>query len=234
MVMLNQSLIIKQIVPNGDCALLFRFEANELDIKAIHALANDLIRRPFAAQVNVIPAHDSLVLVFKDKSNHQLDWEAEVQKRIDRLTIDKKSSVVHKIPVCYEVGVAADLKHVCEKTGLTENELIAAHTKPLYDVIMLGFLPGFAYLSNNDIRINLPRKSNPTLSVPAGSIAVANNLTGLYALSSPGGWHVIGRTPLSFLDWRREPANLIKPLDQIKFYAVDKQAFNAMRKNNEH
>ena len=69
------------------------------------------------------------------------------------------------------------------------------------------------------------------MSVPAGSIAVANKLTGIYALSSPGGWHVIGRTPWSLLDWSREPANLVKPLDKIQFYAIDEQAFNAMRKN---
>ncbi len=93
---------------------------------------------------------------------------------------------------------------------------------------MLGFLPGFVYLSGNDQRINLPRKSSPVVSVPRGSVAVANGQTGLYALSSPGGWHVIGRTPINLFSWQNSRPNLIKPMDQIRFKAIDLKDFNQL------
>ncbi len=228
------SIRIMQIIPNGDSALLVRFEYQENGVQVIQALANSFQSQPLADLINVIPATDSLVLVFEKPVNHQIDWHAALQSRIDGLALSKSMQTVHEIPVCYDASLATDLNAVSAQLNLSITQLIAAHTKSLYQVSMLGFLPGFAYLSGNDEQINLPRKSSPTLSVPAGSVAIANGQTGLYALSSPGGWHVIGRTPINLFNWHNARPNLVKPLDQVRFKAIDLPTFNHLTLAHEH
>lgn len=230
----NEKAIIKRIIPNGDCALIIQIESNHQCLRIIHALANDFLNAPMPNMINVIPASESLALVFNQPIEHDADWHIKLQHRIDQLTIDDHGILLHEIPVCYEPSIAPDLIPVCEQIGLTLSELINTHTKPLYEVTNLGFLPGFAYLSGNDKRLNLPRKNTPSISVEAGSIAIANGQTGLYALSSSGGWHVIGRTPLTLLNWNNSPANFIKPLDQVRLIAIDLKTFERMSQLHEH
>lgn len=219
---------IKQIIPNGDCALLLRFKASA-DISCwLQALATDFIENPLQGLINVTPASDNLVLVFNQTVDHRLNWLSVVQQRIDDLKILDVEPAVHEILVCYEAEYAPDLNQVCEQVGLSREALIAAHTRPLYDAVMLGFLPGFTYLKGNDKRLFLPRKNTPAVRVSAGSVAVANDQTGLYALSSPGGWYVIGRTPAPLLNWHKTPANLIKPHDCVKFRSIDAATFKGI------
>ncbi len=217
----SNHLQISQILPNGDCALLLRFETFAGHLSHIHSLAFDLMQAPLPTQINVVPATDSLMLVFSQVVDHSLDWWALMRDRIDANRIPELSHRVHRVPVCYDPQVAPDLIAVCNALSTSVEQLVQRHSQAKYQVAMLGFLPGFAYLSGNDERLNLPRKATPELSLPAGSVAIAGRQTGIYSLSSPGGWHVIGRTPLQLLDWHNQQRPMLfAPLDEVKFEPI--------------
>lgn len=219
---IQNKLEIKQVLPNGDQALLLRFDTFDGHLSHIHSLAIDLMLAPLPALINVVPATDSIVLVFAQVVDHNLDWWGMIRQRILNNKIKEGSRPVHQVPICYDPEVAPDLTAVCSALSVSIEQLIQLHTAPRYQVAMLGFLPGFAYLNGNDNRLILARKATPELSLPAGSVAIAGQQTGIYSLSSPGGWHVIGRTPLKLLDWNnRQQAMLFAPLDWVEFVPID-------------
>ncbi len=222
------ALSIKGLVPNGDCALLLTFAASENRLAAIHALSASLVTKPLPQQLNVVPASDSLLLAFACPLQQLSNIEALVAARVAQPQVSEYAPSDHVIPVCYHADVAPDLHAVCHRLGVDVEQLIGWHVTPEYQVNMLGFLPGFAYLADNHPALNLPRKTSPSIQVPAGSVAVAGQQTGLYALSSPGGWHVIGRTPMTLLDWQRSEPAVLKPLDRIRFEAISLAEFQAL------
>lgn len=120
----------------------------------------------------------------------------------------------HEIPVRYD---GPDLADVALRTGLTMSEVIARHSGRWYEVYLLGFVPGFAYLGDLDPALVLPRRPEPRARVPAGSVAIAGAQTGIYPLETPGGWHLIGRTNLSFFDAAADPPARLAPGDQVRF-----------------
>ncbi|QKS72429.1 5-oxoprolinase subunit PxpB [Paenalkalicoccus suaedae] len=139
---------------------------------------------------------------------------------------------VHTIPVCYEETVAPDLLAVCETNKLTVEELINLHTKPVYFVYMLGFLPGFAYLGGLHKKLHTPRHSKPRSFIEAGSVGIAGGQTGIYPVTSPGGWNIIGRTPTSLLKSDEHPPVLLRAFDCIKFRSISLAQFE--REVNSH
>jgi len=217
---------INKILPNGDCALLIRFAESDNRLAAIHALAKDLMRPPLPAMintkiVNIIPATDSLVLVFSAPIVDIAGLFDVIQERVEHLSNHQYTVQTHDIPVCYDPAVAVDVLAVCGSLALSHEQLIELHTEPVYRVDMLGFLPGFAYLSGNHSALNLPRKETPVIQLEAGSLAIANHQTGIYSLASPGGWHVIGRTPVHLLDWQNQQQPMaLNPLDEVKFKPI--------------
>ncbi len=115
-------------------------------------------------------------------------------------------------------------KQVQNDNTLSKEELITLHTQKIYNVFMIGFLPGFAYMGEVDERIAMPRKQQPNI-VAAGSVGIAGKQTGIYPLISPGGWHVIGRTPLKLFDAKREEPILLRAEDTIQFYSISKAEY---------
>ena len=107
---------------------------------------------------------------------------------------------------------------VCQRTGLTRDTVVRLHTAPIYRVFMLGFLPGWGYLGPVPEPLRLPRRDTPRASVPAGAVAIAEALTGVYPLPSPGGWHLIGRTSLRILLPSSDPPSLFRAGDRVKFF----------------
>lgn len=135
---------------------------------------------------------------------------------------------VVEIPVCYERELAPDLADVAAHTGLEPAAVIGLHTGATYTVRMIGFLPGFPYLAGLDPRLATPRRAEPRTRVPAGSVGIGGAQTGVYPLASPGGWRLIGRTPLRLFDPRRERAALLAVGDRLRFRAVDRAEYDRL------
>jgi inhibitor of KinA len=133
------------------------------------------------------------------------------------------SSTTHPIidiPVHYGGNDGPDLLVVADACSLSPAEVIALHTAQPFPVLMLGFMPGFPYLGGLPTRLHLPRRSTPRAYVPAGSIAIANDQTGIYPNQSPGGWHLLGRTTVQLFDPTRDPPSLLTPGDLVRFISI--------------
>jgi inhibitor of KinA len=131
-----------------------------------------------------------------------------------------------EVPVCYDPEFALDLDLVSDHTQLSPNELIRCHSRPTYRVRCLGFTPGFPYLEGLPQALATPRRSSPRTRVPPGSVAIGGGQAGIYPLVSPGGWNIIGRTPLRLFDWRRESPALFRIGDQLRFIAISREEFS--------
>ncbi len=134
-------------------------------------------------------------------------------------------SVLHEIPVCYEGEFAPDMESVSAHTGLSAQEILSLHSGRDYLIFMLGFLPGFPYLGNMNPKLEVPRLKTPRTKIPAGSVAIGGKQTGVYPMVSPGGWQIIGRTPLPLYDPLRNPPVLYRAGDRIRFVPVSKEDF---------
>jgi len=132
------------------------------------------------------------------------------------------------IPVCYGGDFGPDLEDVARTHETSTDAIIAAHTAGIYTVAMLGFLPGFPYLDGLDAALHTPRRATPRTAVPAGSVGIGGSSTGVYPFVSPGGWHLIGRTPLTLFAARRTPPTLLQPGDRVHFRAIPADAFRAL------
>jgi inhibitor of KinA len=130
------------------------------------------------------------------------------------------------IPVCYGGDLGPDLSAVAGLIGASEAEVIALHCAPEYRVFVVGFVPGFAYMGQVDPRLALPRRSTPRTQVPRGSVAIAAGQTGIYPIETPGGWHLLGRTPIRPFDETRAEPVLFRPGDRVKFRPIERAEFD--------
>ena len=193
-------------------------------------MINDwLENHPLEGILDRIVAYSS-VSVFYDPAG-AYDRSAIVEWLMDawRQTADAQNRTVGRelrIPVCYEGEYAPDIGEVARLTGLTAGELIDLHCSAEYRIYMIGFLPGFPYMGKIDRRLEVPRKTRP-VPVIAGGVGIAGMQTGIYPLNSPGGWQIIGRTPLHLFDRHSDPPILLHSGDRVQFYPVTKAEFLA-------
>ncbi len=131
--------------------------------------------------------------------------------------VDLPAGRLHEIPVVYDAAAGPDLAAVCERLGMSRAEFVERHAAPVYTVAMLGFTPGFAYLDGLDPALEVPRLATPRVSVPAGSVGLAGSRSGIYALSGPGGWQIVGRTDAELFRGDAENAFLFRPGDRLCF-----------------
>ncbi|MGP4041396.1 5-oxoprolinase subunit PxpB [Gracilibacillus sp. D59] len=143
---------------------------------------------------------------------------------------DQVDSTLHHIPVCYDKMFGLDIENVMKEHQLSLQKVIELHTTPIYNVSFLGFSPGFPFLTGMDQGLATPRKDNPRLEVPKGSVGIAGSQTGIYPSTSPGGWQIIGRTPVNLLPLNEEKPTLFTAGDQIKFYPINKIEFQQLQK----
>ena len=125
-----------------------------------------------------------------------------------------------RIPACYDPSLSPDLAEVATRTGLTPQQVAERHSAVTYHVYMVGFLPGYPYMGDLPAELALPRRENPRTKVPPGSIAIATTLTAVYTLESPGGWHLIGRTPAPLWDLRRDRPVVLQAGDKVVFRPI--------------
>jgi inhibitor of KinA len=131
----------------------------------------------------------------------------------------------HEIPVCYEPSFGLDLEQVSRISGCSVSEVVARHSAIEYRVFMLGFLPGFTYLGIVDEGIAVPRRSTPRHVVPAGSVGIAGRQTGIYSMDSPGGWQIVGRTPVRLFETDVDRLPVLRPGDRVRFVPIDATRF---------
>lgn len=208
--------------PAGDSALLVTF-ADRIDLAA-NRLAHDLARRlrehPLRGLGEAVPGYVTL-MVFYDPL--EVDYAA-VETLLRRLLDECESSSMAprrvEVPVIYGGEHGPDLEFVAAHNRLPVDEVIRLHSGRDYPVYMMGFMPGFPYLGGLDSRITAPRLDTPRSRVPAGSVGIAGEQTGIYPFDSPGGWRLIGRTSLCLFDPSREPPFLLNPGDLVRFVPV--------------
>ena len=133
-----------------------------------------------------------------------------------------------RIPACYDPSLSPDLAEVATRTGLTPQQVAERHSAVTYHVYMVGFLPGYPYMGDLPPELALPRRENPRTKVPPGSIAIATTLTAVYTLESPGGWHLIGRTPAPLWDLRRDRPVVLQAGDKVVFRSIPLEEYDAL------
>lgn len=178
---------------------------------------------------DLIPAYNTLTVVydtsFLKKKNPAISVYETISEHLQKAAAvvnEKISSATRlvKIPVCYDPSLVPDLISLAETHQLTVEEVIRLHTSKTYRVYMIGFLPGFAYMGSVDERIVTPRKTQPRTMVPAGSVGIAGEQTGIYPFDSPGGWQLIGQTFIQMFDAKKEAPCYLQPGDEAQFYPV--------------
>ena len=220
-----------RFLPQGDAALVVEF-GDRIDpaINArVHALAATLAAAPIAGMVELVPTFRSLCLHYDPLDLDFADLVGQVRARLAGPPEGLAPGRRVTIPVCYEGDLAPDLADVATRTGLTPDEVVRLHAASAYRVFMLGFLPGFAYMGSLPERLRLPRRASPRVRVPAGSVAIAMEMTAIYPLQSPGGWHLIGSAPTALFDITADPPALLRPGDEVRFEPVGRAAFEALR-----
>ncbi len=217
-----------QLLENGDSALTLLIDApvgEELTRKII-SIQQALKQRFAGLIIDSIPSYQSITFLFDPMSISSQDFRFRINQRLKQSIAETvyTSKLIH-IPVCYEAAYAPDLSSVASHCQLSEKQVVAIHSEQNYLVHMLGFLPGFLYLGGLDSRIHCPRMATPQFRVPSGSVGIGGNQTGVYPITSPGGWRIIGRTPLTFFNLNQSPPTIASPLDRVKFHAINAQEF---------
>ena len=222
-----------KILPAGDRALVADFGnvISEDVNRRVNALKKSLLAEQVAGVREMIPTYRSLLVEYDPAviSMQSLRARIEAASRSDASAAAEKKRVL-EIPCCYGGAYGEDLPGLSELTGLSEREIIAIHAGTEYRVYMLGFLPGFVYLGGMDERIAAPRLSSPRVSIPAGSVGIGGSQTGVYPMASPGGWRLIGRTPVSFYDPAREHPVLCEAGDYIRFVPISPEEYERQTK----
>ena len=224
-----------RILTVGDCAVSVEF-GQEISLEINHkvmALKMVLEREPIRGIVELIPTYCSLLIQYDpmDLRYGQLRDRLEaLVTQLDEVEMPPKQVV--EIPVAYGGEYGPDLGEVARTHNISEEEVIKLHSEPEYPIYMLGFVAGFPYLGGMNKAIATPRKKSPRLKIEAGSVGIAGEQTGIYSVESPGGWQIIGRTPLKLYDVNRNDPVLLKAGQYIKFKPITKEEFRAME--NEH
>ena len=224
-----------QIIDNGDAALSIIFDepiSEQLTYKIIQ-LAEQM-RLIFDEELeNIIPGYQSLTLCYPATAS----YERQLRQSITNLLSQELPPLEYQprlitIPVCYEDDYAPDIDLISSHTGLSHQEIIEKHSSHEYLVHMLGFLPGFLYLGGMNNRLSCPRKTTPSININAGSVGIGGSQTGIYPVSSPGGWNIIGRTPLQLFTPNTEHPYIARALDKVKFKPISSSEYLTLATNS--
>ncbi|RKN15145.1 5-oxoprolinase subunit PxpB [Aquimarina sp. AD1] len=177
--------------------------------------------------VEVILSYNSLLIYYifsiEDVYSEILTLKSLFLRDFKNMSLKKR---LWQVPVCYAPTLAPELPFYASNKLMSIDDVIALHTTPLYTVYFIGFLPGFLYLGGLDKKLSAPRKSIPSFKLEKGSVAIGGDQTGVYPCDSPGGWHVIGRTPLNFFDIDSKECCFVSPGDKIQFISINENEYN--------
>ena len=220
----------------GDTAFSVEF-GNEISpeingrVMALHAAIGEAT---IAGVVETVPSMRALMVCYDPMATSRAKLEPEIEGLIARgLPTGMKTRQV-TIPCCYDdPEFAPDLKEIAERTKKKVEDVIALHLASRFTVYVLGFMPGLAYIAGLEKSLYLPRRSQPRVRVPRSTVAIAMDMTTIYPFESPGGWHLIGRTPLWMFDQRREQPVLLAPGDSLSFQRIDRKTYDRVAREVE-
>lgn len=214
----------------GDTGVSVEF-GDEIDLeinRKVRRIYKKFKAARYSGIIDINPTYCSLFIRYDP-------WICSLEKLLliidEKLTADKAtepdSERIIEIPVCYETGFGLDIKEVADFHGIPVELVRELHTAPVYDVYMIGFILGYPYLGGLDERLYTPRKKDPRKAVPAGSVAIGDRQTGIYPVETPGGWQIIGMTPVKIFDLERDEPFLLEMGDRIRFRSITREEFES-------
>lgn len=219
----------------GDHALIIQFEQviSEQVQQAIQQWMNALQHNSITGMIELVPTYTNITIYYKPWIISYTELLNKLQELEENLTIERSTvKNIISIPVVYGGEYGPDLEDVASFHNLSTEEVIRLHTDPLYLVHMIGFAPGFPYLGGMSKKIATPRLANPRKKIARGSIGIADEQTGIYSISTPGGWRIIGRTPLSIFNPHAASPSLLKAGDYVQFYPISDQEYDSCKQHN--
>lgn len=224
-----------RILDVGDTALTVEFGKliSPALLAAVNALDTAIGREAghpeLAGIIETVPTFRSLTIIYDPLRTSRHVLEAALGRLLDEAEHAPPREGRHwRLPVCYGGEAGPDLEHVAAASGMRAAEVSALHAETDYSVYMLGFLPGFPFMGDLPSPLHLPRRTEPRVRVPAGSVAIATGLTAIYPWESPGGWHLLGNCPVPLFDAQRAAPALLAAGDRVRFEAVDRDAHRAI------
>lgn len=212
-----------RIIPSGDAAFIIK-TGDDISVSAnteVRRLMSFLEKENVRGITDFIPSYNELMVCYDPAVSGYRDILNDLRRSEGELFKMQLPEPDHiTVPVVYGGEWGPDLKNIAEVTGLPEEEIISIHCGTEYLVYMLGFTPGFCYLGSVDERIAVARHTTPRLKIPKGSVGIAGSQTGIYPSESPGGWQIIGRTPIELFDPERNPAFVFSPGDKVRFKGI--------------
>jgi inhibitor of KinA len=238
-----------EIIPLGDSALVVRVrdqfeDAPEETLDEVLRVFQLLQRADIPGVIELAPAYTSVAVFFDPvallKSNSATNGGFDELANTIRKTITPASKRRRRaaakgprsieIPVCYDPEFAVDLDRIAEHTKLSEREIVDLHSTRQYRVACIGFVPGFTFLAGLPKKLATPRRDVPRKEIPAGSVGIGGVQTGIYPLRSPGGWNLVGRTPVKLFDPARNPPTLLCPGDRVRFREISREEFESLKR----
>jgi KipI family sensor histidine kinase inhibitor len=238
-----------EIVPLGDSALIVRVrerfeDAPDQTLTEVLRTFRRLQDAAIPGVIELAPAYTTVAVFFDpmvianagSEPNPPLDWLTERVREVvaagadrgRRVRSTKSDARLVEIPVCYDPEFALDLDHVASQAKLTPTKVVGLHSRPEYRVSCIGFVPGFPFLAGLPKELATPRRATPRKEIPAGSVAIGGAQTGIYPLRSPGGWNLIGRTPLHLFDPEKTSPAFLRAGDRVRFRAITREEFEAL------
>ncbi|MBH67971.1 MAG: allophanate hydrolase [Rhodospirillaceae bacterium] len=217
----------------GDTALVIQF-GEEVDVlinQKVRQLGVAVGTEAIAGIVDIVPTMRSLMIHYNPLIISQIRLIEKVKPLLELQGLLNQNKKHWKIPVCYEGKFAPDMDYISKSLDLSVDEIVRQHTSDELEVFMMGFLPGFPYLGLLPKIFDLPRRIEPRVHVPPRSISVAARQTTIYTINSPGGWHLIGQTPVDFYDPQRTNPILVSAGDRVRFFSIKSEDFANIRES---
>lgn len=212
----------------GERAILVQFEPeiSRILLDKVLLYKDIFIANLPEVEVEVTNTYNSLLVNCHCPIEDVYSEISRLEKLLEKSQINKKTDTrIHHIPVCYEPEFGIDLELIATQKGISISRIIDLHTAPVYTVYFIGFLPGFLYLGGMDEKLRISRKEQPRLEVKKGAVGIGENQTGIYPKKSPGGWQIIGNSPVNFFNKNEDPPCKISAGDKVKFYDVSKERY---------
>lgn len=223
-------IIFKSIGPSASL-IEWPHQVNEDILEDILALQSKIEAELESDIVETVSAYNSLTVIHKEGIAATAALEEKIKIIYQSLTKpSKKAKITWKIPVCYDEEFGIDLKEIASLKNCTTKEIISAHCSSEYLVYFTGFLPGFLYLGGLPESLHVARKSTPRLRIKKGAVAIGGQQTGIYPVESPGGWNIIGNSPLRFFDPMHTPPCFAKAGDHLQFYSIERNEHEQLLK----